>query len=255
MAVWQTLSVVDEVCSTPADDVLRHARAAPDKVLYTWLDEDGDAMRTLSYAQAAGELLRLAARLEATGARGRRVVCVFPPGVDFFIAFLACFCAGCVPVACYPPQRSHGIAAFEQVMEDCGASLVLTNSFYEHVRHSIPTPEEQACDAAWLHAKWVAIDDCEDFGPSAQQEPREVQTPDWDDTAFLQYTSGMLSVSAELWAWGDVSAALGSTAEPKGVVITWRNLRHNQVLLRDNFAFDGTHVYAASVGKRRFHSG
>jgi acyl-CoA synthetase (AMP-forming)/AMP-acid ligase II len=68
--------------------------------------------------------------------------------------------------------------------------------------------------------KWLAAD-------QAQNEPakkRECPTLKGDDIAFLQYTSG-------------------STADPKGVIVTHANLMANQAMIAENFGMDSETIY------------
>ena len=112
---------------------------------------------------------------------------------DFVLSFLACLRVGVVPVPLYPPMSFGSLDAYAErtakVLTDAEAKVVLASSKLQNILWSL-------VDTVPTLEKLVKV-----------EEMRGVRgTPDYpeikaDDIAFLQYTSG-------------------STADPKGVMVT-----------------------------------
>jgi acyl-CoA synthetase (AMP-forming)/AMP-acid ligase II len=141
-----------------------------------------------------GELDREARRLACSLQvnGGDRVVLCFTTGAEFVVAFLACHYAGVVPVPVNPPQFARHVGRLDGVLDDSGAALVLTDA--------------QTAEVAGRPWQVVVLGDESSTG-------WEPALPGPGDIAFLQYTSG-------------------STAAPKGVVVTHRNLAANVAMMR-----------------------
>jgi len=142
-------------------------------------------------------------------------VLVYPPGLDFLIAFVSCLKAGIVAVPVFPPHPARGdtIRGFAGIVEGSGATKALTSGSYKHAKKlgdmknklgkfkkgsSSPWPE---------NLEWIVTDG--DLSKSdGDEDGSPPPSPGPSDPAFLQYTSG-------------------STSAPKGVIITHGNLAHN----------------------------
>ena len=61
---------------------------------------------------------------------------VFPPSVNFMLAFLGCLKAGIVAVPCFPPNpaRKDTLLMFSRITESSGAKFVLTSHDYNHLK-------------------------------------------------------------------------------------------------------------------------
>ena len=70
----------------------RHVALNPNKVAVSWVGLDGEIEEALTYAQLHATSASLAARirLQWRVGEGERVVLVYPPGLHFLLAFLAC---------------------------------------------------------------------------------------------------------------------------------------------------------------------
>lgn len=179
----------------------------PDRPLLTYVDAGGNdyfvhTADSLA-AQAAGVRLFLD---EGGFAAGDRAVLVYPPGPDFVVALVACLMAGVTPAAVLPPDPAHGRGserAFAAAVEDCGARAILTSSAYDNLRRL-------ATDAGvfsrsgfrWPDVPWHCTDGLDEFRTSPGEWFRPATA---DEPAVLQYTSG-------------------STATPRGVMMTHANL-------------------------------
>src|SRR5688500_551611 len=91
---------------TLLDRLSLHARSIPDRVAYRFLRDDGRE-EALTFADLDRRVRRLAARLREHTSAGDRALLLYPPGLDFLQAFLACLAAGVVAVPAYPPRRNR----------------------------------------------------------------------------------------------------------------------------------------------------
>ncbi|RLN92435.1 hypothetical protein BBJ28_00016797 [Nothophytophthora sp. Chile5] len=167
--------------------------------------------------QNLAALLRAAPKQHGKGLglqAGDSVLLVYPPGLDFIVAFLACLRASVVAVPVYPPdprKMKKDISMFVAVAQNCRAQTALTCSLYYQVKKISALKDKLTfADAVpWPdHLAWVVTDDLVDAKGLDPAKHWLTQTPSAEQTAFLQYTSG-------------------STSAPKGVVLSHGNLNHN----------------------------
>src|SRR5262245_35241609 len=74
---------------------------------YTFLVDGERQQETLTYAELARRARRVAAAM--AGEPGARALLLFPPGLDFVVAFFGCLYARVIGVPVYPPQRSRDL--------------------------------------------------------------------------------------------------------------------------------------------------
>jgi amino acid adenylation domain-containing protein len=204
----------DQVCSSPtpsADhtliDLLQgRSRDKPEQIAYTFLLDGEDNATSLTYA-ALDRRARSIAALLGAAAPGERVLLLYPPGLEYLTAFFGCLYAGLVAVPAYPPHPNRPMPRLQTIVADAGATYALTTSallaqFEQRFTH-MP-------DLAGLH--WYATDAGSDDRAAAWHRPPVTA----DTLAMLQYTSG-------------------STAAPKGVMLSHRHLLHNQQMIKAGF--------------------
>jgi acyl-CoA synthetase (AMP-forming)/AMP-acid ligase II len=124
--------------------------------------------------------------------------------LDFIAAFFGCLYAGVVAVPAYPPGSNRGLARLIPVVKDAQPVVMLTNSSVGHRFNRGPVQD--------LNVPWMNIDDIDRSLADQWQDPFVTG----DSLAFLQYTSG-------------------STASPKGVMISHQNVLHNESLIQAAF--------------------
>ena len=122
---------------------------------------------------------------------GERALLLYPPGLEFIVAWFGCLYAGVVAVPAYPPRRNRNMQRIEAISDDAQAKIALTE-------HDVIDRIEDLLDEA-PHLKqltWLATDRIPDSDGQGWNPPRIRP----DSLAMLQYTSG-------------------STGTPKGVML------------------------------------
>ena len=190
------------------DVMERRAAEQPADRAYVFLSERGEEDAVLTFSDLERRACAVAAQLIEHGARaGDRSLLVYPPGLDFIVAFFGCVVAGVLAVPIMLPRRASPLDASASIFADCAPRLVLTNDKTLTSRPDLAARfgEGQATLLGLDAATAVAADKrC----PAAARE---------SDLAFLQYTSG-------------------STSNPKGVMVSHGNLLANLEMIRVGFA-------------------
>jgi acyl-CoA synthetase (AMP-forming)/AMP-acid ligase II len=159
----------------------------------------------LTYAALDAHTTRVARLLllQTGVAPGDRVVLVYPPSLDFMLAFVACLKAGVVAVPVFPPNplRRDTLHMFSKIVAGCGARVALSNRAYNHAKKMAGIQErlrvlgKRPGAAAWPDdLEWILTDrlpttTTTKAGASLSTTP-PMAMPAASDVAFLQYTSG-----------------------------------------------------------------
>lgn len=179
----------------------------PSDRAYVFVDGELEEEAALTYAELHRRALAVAGELASRCRPGSRALLVFPPGLDFIVAYFACLYAHVIAVPVNPPRRQQIQGATRSVVRDCAPSVVLT---LEAMVDFMKPPLESVHD----DLRWVAVDQA-----SLGDAGFEPQPCSPDMVAFLQYTSG-------------------STSDPKGVMVTHGNLTANEEMIRRAFGHD-----------------
>ena len=144
---------------------------------------------------------------------------MYPPSLDFIVAFLGCLKAGLIAVPTFPPDPTRltkDLQMFANIANSCKATAALTSAAYNYASKlgslqeafSVITTSDQS---KWPVLRWIVTDNLYKIYsviPISNSKNLQLSC----DIAFLQYTSG-------------------STSEPKGVIITQNNLSDNLSLI------------------------
>lgn len=176
------------------------AERQPEQLAYTFL-YDGEANEHVTYGELDRQARAIGAWLQSLGSAGERVLLLYPPGLPYIAAFFGCLFAGAIAVPAYPPRLNHSLGRLQAIVTDAEAKFVLTTTpilsrmaaFAEHAPRLNST-------------RWLATDELE--MSSGLVESWTNPQADHETLAFLQYTSG-------------------STAMPKGVMVSHGNILHN----------------------------
>ena len=196
-------------------DVLRHrAQHSPSKIAYTFLPEGDQQAKTLTYAELDEQVRAVAAQLQRIGCQGKRVLLLLPSGEDYVIGFLGCLYARAVPVTVYSPGSKRRLRRIEVIAHDADPAAVLTTEHFVSSVDQALINAAGSADVARLTLGQIPLSCAPDW-----------QRPAIDRTslAYLQFTSG-------------------STAQPKGVMITHGNLLHNHQIMKAAWAQDENSV-------------
>jgi polyketide synthase 12 len=155
----------------------------------------------------------IASELRARVDVGDPVVIMCEPGLDYVAAFLGCLYAGAVAVPAYPPTPAaleRSTARLRAVIADCGArhavtSQLLSSALQDDAIRSLVVDDTFT---------WTPID--VERGDGVEDGNFEVIHRPATAPVFLQYTSG-------------------STANPKGVVVTSECLLANIEMIQKRF--------------------
>ncbi|HTU92834.1 MAG TPA: fatty acyl-AMP ligase, partial [Gemmataceae bacterium] len=188
---------------TILDRLRRHAESRTDQIAYRFLRDDGGS-HTLTFGQLNRRVRSLAARLSEHTSPGDRALLMYPPGLEFIEAFLACLAAGIIAIPAYPPRPNRKAERHWAILEDATPSLILISSqVAPKSRRLTPT----GSPAAYLVTDEIELNNEDDW-------PRPTIGP--ETVAFLQYSSG-------------------STGTPRGVIVTHGNLMANEKAIQIAF--------------------
>jgi acyl-CoA synthetase (AMP-forming)/AMP-acid ligase II len=182
------------------------AGSHPDKNAYTFLIDGETAEISLSYGELDQRARAIGARLQSLNAKDQPVLLLYPPGLEYIAAFFGCLYAGAIAVPVYPPTSQRSLPRLGIIVKDARPRVALTT---EQISSSL------LAQSNLPQLQWVTTDNL-DTSLASQWLSESLLG---ESLAFIQYTSG-------------------STATPKGVVLTHDNLLHNQRMIQ--LAFEQT---------------
>ncbi len=182
-----------------ADRLRQSVELDPDALAFVFLGDGENETGRWTYGRLDQESRAVAALLQEHGLEGERALLLLPPGLELIRTLYGCLYAGTTfVVSPIPhPRREAAVNRLLAIAADCRPRAVIT------------TPEVKETFQARLSAipgfenlLWLTAADVD---PAAAWRPAAING---DDLVFLQYTSG-------------------STAAPKGVMVSHRNLAAN----------------------------
>ncbi len=191
---------------TLVDMLQQRSEAQADEFAFTFLNADQNKDK-LTYRELEQQARAIGATLQQMDAAGERVLLMYQPGLAFIAAFFGCLYAGAVAVPAYPPRLNRPMPRLRSIVADTQARFVLTN---RQIHSKLAQRLSNMPDLAAL--SWIATDDLAG-GVEATWQKSQLNG---ETLAFLQYTSG-------------------STAAPKGVMISHRNALFNLSLIDQGF--------------------
>jgi long chain fatty acid CoA FadD26 len=175
------------------------ARQQPDEPAYTFIDYEVDPAgysQSLTWSQIHRRAQVVAAELASCGSPGDRVAICAPQGFEYIVGFLGAVQAGFIAVPLSAPQ--FGAERVAAALRDSSPAAVVTTSAVvndvDSCVHGLPGSPPAV----------IEVDALDLYSPPTHHRTNTPQTK----TALLQYTSG-------------------STLQPRGVVVTHKNIFSN----------------------------
>ena len=182
-----------------------HSVNKPDNTAYIFLGNGKEESDRLSYGELAEKAKSIASYLQDY--QGERALLLYPSGLEFICSFFGCLYAGVIPTPAYLPRRNQKLSRLLSIVKNADAKLALTND--SNLQKLQKRWQEET---TFTNLKWIATD-------TITQNSNECNLPliKPDDLAFLQYTSG-------------------STGNPKGVMVSHKNLMYNEEMIKCGFS-------------------
>jgi acyl-CoA synthetase (AMP-forming)/AMP-acid ligase II len=196
--------------STLIDVLEERAERAPAQRVFTFLAEGEQEQGALTSAELAAQARGIAAWLDDLGLSGQRILLLFPQGLAFIAAYFGCAYAGAVAIPApmpHPARLARTLPRLQGMLADAAPRAVLTTreglAMAAEVTAHLPERTRTL--------RWLAFEECPwELGAAWRRPALDPFAP-----AHLQYTSG-------------------STASPKGTVITHANVLANSRAIRES---------------------
>jgi acyl-CoA synthetase (AMP-forming)/AMP-acid ligase II len=192
---------------TTIPEMLRaRAEADPHARAYTFLEDGEHDGRSLTWSDVDRQANAVAETIRTVAGRGACALILCPPGLAFIPAFFGALRAGAIAVPAYPPRLGRAgvdpndrlLTRLRAIVADAAPAVVLATTGLVERADALPLLLPGLRGATWIDVDTLHALDDRSTGDGI----------DPGDVAFLQYTSG-------------------STAEPRGVMVTHANLLHN----------------------------
>jgi acyl-CoA synthetase (AMP-forming)/AMP-acid ligase II len=176
------------------------AESQADERAYIFLGDRGGEEAVLTYGELHDAARALATQLMQRVAPGDRALLVFPPGLEFVVAFFGCLMARVIAVPMMMPRRNARDSS-AAILANCEPKIALSTTAFT-LRGDLQAR------FAREGLQWLAVNLA-----AAETADIDLPLPDPNAIAFLQYTSG-------------------STSDPKGVAVSHANLIANMEMIR-----------------------
>ncbi len=179
----------------------------PGQLVLTFLKDGEKEEANWTYEELARRAGSIAGLLQSSNCAGKPVLLLYPPGPDFIAAFWGCLGAGAIAVPVYPPRSNRNLLRLKAVIHDSQAVTVLTTKPTLAKIRPFADSDPQLGSLRYLATCDLASGLTQEWNPPGVTG---------DSIAFLQYTSG-------------------STATPRGVMVSHSNLLENEALIQEAF--------------------
>ncbi|MBN9229118.1 MULTISPECIES: AMP-binding protein [Legionella] len=208
------------------DKLIQNKNQNPQKVAYRFINKDRES-GYITYEELCRQVFHLVHQIQQRTNPQDRVILCTQPGLDFIVGFYACIATGTVAVPLFPPLTNMMANRFLHIINNVDAQLILfdkrtsralhidqkINQFVPHLLKpflNLPNiPEHLFNKLEHMRHNTLFIDSAHKINPPSET----VHSCTEHDVAFIQYTSG-------------------STADPKGVLVTHENLIDNSNIIQ-----------------------
>ena len=189
------------------------AKNQPEKIGYTFLIDGKRESEPLTYGMLYRQARAIASTIQKNNWQGERALLLYPQGLEVVSAFCGCLLGDVIAIPVPPPESGRlkrTLPRLRAIVKDAKASLIFTNEkileLMEEVADEFPEFQEMNI----VDIEKIDLDSADKW-----QKPDIIP----DTIAYLQYTSG-------------------STATPKGVMLTHHNLVHHCRYLQRACGYD-----------------
>jgi len=201
-------------------DILRErVKDYPDRKIYNFLDYSSDqpADHEITTKMLFDNAKALAGELLAKGAKkGDRVVILSLQDPGTLYAVYGAMMAGTLFTIIPPPIDEGKVQRFISVVKSCKPKFLISNYALEHTQHSEIDVKKRLAKEAFLPALGLKRIYTDRLPIRSDEFP--IHAADPGEVVYLQYTSG-------------------STSDPKGVMVTMKNLMTNIAQVMDVYDF------------------
>lgn len=199
--VITTESQPNDALKTFAEIIEFRAAETPEKQAFSYFVDGEEEHISWDYNALKNAIAFVAATLNKSQIKRTRVVLLFEPGLAFIAAYLATISSGAIAVPSHPPMGKRQIKRLQDLIANCEPSLIL---YSDVIKQSTPQLSQVIEESKSTGIRFEEI--------NIPMQPKEME---WihpavqeNDIAMLQYTSA-------------------STGDPKGVMLTQKNLVKN----------------------------
>lgn len=193
---------------TISDILIERSKNQPSQLAYVFLEhKEHNSRISLTYAELEEKAKEIAVKLQNITNPGDSALLLYPPGLEYIVAFFGCLFAGIVAVPAYPPRPNRSSERIQKIIANAGVKIALTTI-------SAKANIDRCCKYIPELGNLELI-----FSDSGSQENfSRWKKPELngDSLAFLQYTSG-------------------STGTPKAVTISHNNIISNSEAICTKF--------------------
>ncbi|MBN9230440.1 MAG: aminotransferase class I/II-fold pyridoxal phosphate-dependent enzyme [Legionella sp.] len=204
----------------------QNTQSSPEKIAFTFL-KDNQELIDISYAELMKKISGVSRVILESTKPGEPIVLLYSSGVNFIVAFIACLFTDRLAIPAYPPINCSAVTRLENIIKSAKPALILSEELILKNLKKIPYikyllfPYVKKRVLRSFHVP-------ENIGFLFEKVSRMIATDALTDEkiytdfnnikgcAFIQYTSG-------------------TTASPKGVMISHENIAHNLHLIREAF--------------------
>ena len=191
---------------TILDCLQAQVKTNPDKIVYRYVDKDSQLLEnptdkppSLTFQQLDKQARSIAELLLQTVSPNERVILLYPPGLEFMQALIACFYAGVIAVPAVLPRNKQHLTQIGSIADDIECRAILSTTGFAEQSQGLFKQDPNFDDVPWVLT---------DGDIAASSVERKFPALCAEDIAFLQYTSG-------------------STGQPKGVMVSHGNILSN----------------------------
>lgn len=190
------------------------ASSHPHKIAFRFLGDGKTETGRLSYSELNRQSQTIGDHLRTLGLSGEPIILLYPPGLEFIGAFLGSMYNQNRAIPLPLPRVKKSSAFLQHIVSQTRARAILsTGSIISRLKRSFDKDRE------FQDLLRIATDQL----PPKNQDCFKDFSVDPTSIAYLQYTSG-------------------STSEPKGVMVSHRNVLHNLQYIHEDFGYTPENV-------------